>query len=174
MIDIFSRRRSSRKFQNRPVSVEDKEALIEAALYAASSRGIRPWELVVVSDNELIGALSKVKKHGSSFLKNAPLAMVVLGIPEESDVWIEDTSILSTHLLIEAEYLGLGACWIQIRNRFDAEGTPSEQVVRTILEIPDSRSVESIIAIGYKDGESEPYTSEDLHTEKVFFQKYTR
>ncbi len=93
--------------------------------------------------------MSESKAHGSAFLKEVPLAVVVLGKPEESDTWVEDTSIASTLCLLVAESLGLGACWIQIRNREKEPGYSSESYVKKILEIPEKYSVESIIAVGY-------------------------
>jgi len=53
--------------------------------------------------------------QGSAFLSDAPLAIVVTADQNQSDVWIEDTSIASTFIMLAAHYLDLGSCWIQIR-----------------------------------------------------------
>lgn len=172
MVELLAKRRSIRSFTDKPVSPQHIEALIEAALYSASSRAIRPWELVVVDDTNLVQKLSGAKKHGSSFLSGAPLAFIVVGNPAESDVWIEDCSILSSNLLLEAEALGLGACWIQIRGRTAADGTPSQEVVKQLLSIPEDRTVESIIAVGHPDEKKPPYTRDELHWEKVHKNRY--
>ncbi|MGM0432196.1 MAG: nitroreductase family protein [Spirochaetota bacterium] len=172
MVELLARRRSIRAYTDKPISPQHIEALTEAALYSVSSRAIRPWELVVVDDANLMQALSRAKKHGSSFLAGAPLAFVIVGKPSESDVWIEDCSILSSNVLLEAEALGLGACWIQIRERNAADGTPSQEVVKQLLSIPSDRSVESIIAVGHPDEKKSPYTRDELHWEKVHKNRY--
>ncbi|MDA3835644.1 MAG: nitroreductase family protein [Spirochaetales bacterium] len=174
MLELLAKRRSIRKYTEERVSEELIEALTEAALYSASSRSLRPWEIVVVNDKNLIEELSKAKARGSSFLAQAPLAFAVVGIPEQSDVWIEDTSIVSSNLLLEAEYLGLGACWIQIRNRFAGNGRESEKIVKELLGLPDDRTVESIIAVGYPNESKQPYTREELHWEKAHRNTYKK
>ncbi len=172
VIELMARRRSIRSYTDEQVGEEDIDALLQAGLLSASSRGIRPWELLVVTAKEQLQALSKAKAHGGAFLSGAPLGIVVLGIPEASDVWVEDASIVASNLLLEAESLGLGACWIQIRNRKSADGTSAETVVRQILTIPESRSVEAIIAIGHPSEEKPGYSREGLHWEKVFRERW--
>ena len=172
MIELMARRRSIRSYTDERVGEEEIDALLQAALLSASSRGIRPWELVVVTAKEQLQALSKAKAHGGAFLSGAPLGIVVLGIPEASDVWIEDASIVASNLLLEAESLGLGACWIQIRNRKSADGNSAEAVVRQVLAIPESRSIEAVIAVGHPAEQKTGYTREDLHWEKVHRERW--
>ena len=172
MLTLLRERRSIRGYTDQAVPEEFVDSLIQAGLYAASSRGFRPWEIVVVDDPAVIGDLSRAKAHGSAFLAGAPLALVVLGIPSESDVWVEDTAILSSNLLLEAADLGLGACWIQIRNRTAEDGSSSEAVIRELLSIPEDRRVESIIAVGYPAEEKPGYTASDLRYDKVHRGKY--
>ncbi len=172
LVDMLTSRRSIRSYKSIPVAEASVKALLTAGLASASSRAIRPWELIAVDEPELLDALSRAKKHGSSFLSRAPLALVVLGIPSESDVWIEDTAIASSNILLAAHDLDLGACWIQIRLREASDGRSSESYVRSVLSIPDSRSVESIIAVGYPDESPEGYRTEDLRWDKVHRNRY--
>jgi nitroreductase len=168
MLKLLARRRSIRKYTTEEIAANHIAAIIASGLYAASSRAIRPWEIVLVQDTKLLHKLSKVKAHGSTPLEGAKAAFVILGIPELSDVWIEDTSIVAANMLLETESLDLGACWIQIRGRVDSEGRNSEEVVRKILEIPSTRRVEAIIAVGHPDETKRRYELDDLHWEKVF------
>ena len=112
---LIQKRRSIRKFQEKPVENEKIEILIEAALRSPSSRGHNPWEFVVVTERDSLEKLSSAKIHGSEFLKNAPLGMVVCADEDKCDVWVEDCSIASTFIFLASESLGLGSCWIQIR-----------------------------------------------------------
>ena len=100
------------------------------------------------------------------------MAIVVVGNPEESDVWIEDASVASTILLYQAEDLGLGACWIQVRERYTAEGEPADNIVRYLLEIPEPLRVVSIIAIGHKGMERKPFNEDRLLWDQVHVDKF--
>jgi nitroreductase len=93
MIELLRRRRSIRKFSAAIIAPETVETLIEAALRAPSSRGINPWEFILIDNPEMLSKLSKAKQHGSEFLKNAPLAIVVCADSGKSGVWTEDCSI---------------------------------------------------------------------------------
>ncbi len=174
LLDILQSRRSIRKFQPKQVEKALQEQLVQSALLVASSRGIRPWELIVLDIPEIIQILSASKEHGSAFMKDAPLVIAVLGIPGESDVWIEDTSIAASNILLAAEDLGLGACWVQIRCRNTAEKRSSEEYVREVLGISDTRSVECLIALGHPAEQKSPSSLEELPYQKVFWNRHGR
>ena len=165
--ELVRLRRSMRKFTQERVSPEDTRLLLRAALMSPSSKGLHSWQFVVVEDAAAIKSLSRCKAQGADFLAEAPMAVVVLGEPAISDAWIEDGSVASTMLLLQAEDLGLGACWIQIRERLDAEGRSAEDNVRQILGIPDTLRVLSIIAVGHKGMERKPFNEDRLLWEKV-------
>lgn len=171
-LSLLQKRRSIRRFQEKQVEPQKVEFLIEAALRSPSSRGLSPWEFVVVQERELLEKLANAKQHGSSFLKDAPLAIVVCASPDRSDVWIEDASIASAFVMLAAESLGLGACWIQIRQRMHNEEESAERHVIRTLNAPESLCVESIIAIGYPDEQPAHHQRNELRYGKVFFNRY--
>ena len=136
MIELLRKRRSIRKFTAEKIGFKAIETIIEAALRAPSSRGINPWEFVLVDDPEMLGKLSKSKLHGSEFLKNAPFAIVVCADSTKSDVWIEDCSIAAIIIQFAAVSLGLGSCWAQIRTRqHDYEITAEAYVQELLLSL---------------------------------------
>jgi len=106
MIDLLRKRRSIRKFLPKKVTREHTDIIIEAALRAPSSRGINPWEFILVDDPEILGKLSKSKQHGAEFLKNAPLAIVVCADSTKSDVWVEDCSIAAINYPANSSFAG--------------------------------------------------------------------
>jgi nitroreductase len=171
---LIQQRRSIRKFLEKPVEAEKVDLLVEAALRAPSSRGLNPWEFIVVLDRTLLEKLSKAKEHGSAFLKDAPLGIVVCADPEKCDVWIEDASIASIFIQLAAASLGLGSCWIQIRERMHDGKKSAQEYVAEILHIPTKMRVESIIAVGYPDENKTPHPKEELLSEKVHFDIYGR
>ena len=171
-MSLVQQRRSIRKFEKKPVETDKLNTLIEIALRSPSSRGFNPWEFIIVTDPELLNRLSRAKPHGSSFLRNAPLGIVVCADPEKSDVWVEDCSIASAFLLLAAESLDLGGCWIQIRERMHSDDVASETHVAGLLNIPDGYKVESIIAIGYPAEKLRSHDKSELGYEKISVNAY--
>ena len=166
-IDLVKTRRSMRKFTDDRVTDEELKELMRAALMAPSSKGSHCWEFAVVEDAAVLSQLSTCKQVGSAFLAEAPMAIVVLADPQVSDVWIEDASVASTMLLLQAEDLGLGACWVQIRDRQDENGVPAEEIVRRILGIPEHLRILSIVAVGRKGMERKPFNEDRLLWNKI-------
>lgn len=171
-ISLLQGRRSIRKFK--PVALERGKisSLLEAALMAPSSRGINPWEFVVVTDRAVMAELSRCKPHGAAFLKEAPLGIVVCADPSRSDVWVEDASIAAAFILLAAHSLGLGACWIQVRARMYDDSKSAGQRVAEILGIPGPKEVEAIVAVGYPDEIKPRHQKDKLAWEKVHMEKY--
>jgi len=171
--ELVKMRRSMRQFTDELLSGEDVKLLLRAALMAPSSKGLHSHEFVVVEDKQTLTALSQSKAVGSDFLAGAPLAIVVLADPAVSDVWIEDASVAATHILLQAEDLGLGACWIQVRERQDAEGRPTEEIVKSLLGIPEEMRVVCMVAVGHKGMERKPQNEDRLKWEKVHLGQFT-
>jgi nitroreductase len=163
MLELMRKRRSIRKFKKERIAQTTIDDLKEAVLRSPSSRGNRPWKFFFVQDPGVITRLSSCKESGSAFLKDASLAVVVCGDESASDVWIEDCSIASIILHLTAESLGLGSCWIQVRNRRYNTETTSEDYVRNLLGIDLPVRVLAIIAMGLPDEvkASHPYESLD-------------
>ena len=153
LLPLLQSRRSIRQFQPRPVEAEKVQQLAEALLRSPSSRGRNPWEFIVVDEPALLKKLARAKAHGSAFLDGAPLAVVLCGNPERSDVWIEDCAIAAIILQLTAESLGLGSCWAQIRLRLHRDGRTAEDYLRPLLDLPGEMRVLAIVGVGYP-GES--------------------
>jgi nitroreductase len=169
-IELLKKRRSIRQFQDKPVEQEKIDTLVEAMLRSPSSRNIRPWEFVVVTDPQTIGELSQAKPHGASFMKNAPLAIVVCADQTKSDVWIEDCSIAALIVHLEATDLGLGSCWVQIRKREHSDGISSEKYVKNLLGLRDEMAVEAMVVIGYGREVKDGHPTSSLMYEKVSYK----
>ena len=166
-IDLLRQRRSIRKFENRPVEEEKIEKILRAALMAPSSKRSTPWHFVVVDEKDKLEKMAESREMGSKFLENAPLAIVVLA-EDKSDVWVEDASIAAILMQLEAEDLGLGSCWIQVRGRRKDESITTEAYLQELINAPSELKIECIIAIGYKDEEKMPFDESKLQLDKVY------
>lgn len=165
--DLFVRRHSIRRYTDAPISAEDVKTIVEAALLSPSSKSVRPWQFVLVEDKTVLEKLSGCKSAGARPIATCSLAIVVCASTEKSDMYIEDMSIAAAFMQLQATALGLGACWIQIRNRFAADGEDAETIVKELLSIPESMVVECIVTVGHPDEQRNPVDTSKLLWEKV-------
>lgn len=152
-------RRSIRRFESREVEEERISLLLECACAAPSAAGTRPWHFVVVRDRGRLDALAQAHPYGK-MLFQAPLAVVVCGDPEKSDLarlyWEEDCSAAMENLLVAAHALGLGGVWLGVQH------TPQrEAALRVILSIPETVRVLGVAALGYPGEAKAPHSGWD-------------
>lgn len=171
MIELLRKRRSIRKFTAEKIAAESIETLVEAVLRAPSSRGINPWEFVLVDDPEILDKISRSKQHGSEFLKNAPLAVVVCADGTKSDVWIEDCSIAAIIIQLTAVSLKLGSCWAQIRGRQHDSKLTAEHYIQELLGLPEHLKVECILGIGHPAEVKQPVPSDELQRDRIRYNR---
>jgi nitroreductase len=172
LFDILKSRRSIRKYENKEIEQEKIDLILKSGLLSPSSRGIRPWQFIAVTDREKLKQLSLCREHGAGFLTDAPLAVVVIADKTLCDVWIEDSSIAATIMQLTAQDLGLGSCWIQVRERYYKENQKAEEYIKKLLEIPEQYSVECMLAIGYPAEEKPPYDENQLLYCKLHYNKF--
>jgi nitroreductase len=170
--ELAEKRRSVRVYDKRPVETGKIDAIIEAALRSPTGKAARPWAFVVVTDKTLLEKLSVAKPQGAAFVKDAPVAVVVCGDPSASGLWIEDCSIAAVTMQYAALALGLGSRWAQMRGNNFNEATTSTQYIAEFLGLPESLTVECIIAIGYPGEEMVPYKKDVLRFDKVSYNLF--
>lgn len=152
-------RRSIRKYKNRKVEKEKLDSILESARLAPSGSNTQPWTFIVVESPDTKEKLSSAD-HDQTWMMSAPVFIVCVAdircrIPEgkkvvlnetspESELKqiIRDTAIAIEHILLEAEHLGLGACWT---------GWFEQSAIRPILNIPEDKYVCGIVTLGYSD-----------------------
>ena len=143
MIDWIKARRSIRRYTAQPVTNDEIEMLLEAAMAAPSASNLKPWEFVVVREAHLREELSRVHRW-SDMAAEAPVVFVVSGRPEDSHHWVEDCSAATQNLLLAATALGLGSVWVAMY-----PGTEREEKVRQLLHLPEGWRTLCILPVGY-------------------------
>lgn len=153
--EILRRRRSVRKFTDRPVPEDVVSRLLEAALSAPSARNTHSTRLLMVDDRDLITRMAQMRDYGSAFMKQAPLAIVVLGEPAVCDLWRENCAIAAAYLQLACVDEGLASCWVHVdgrpRLREVPQGEQAIDYLRTFLPIPAGCEALCVIAAGYSD-----------------------
>ena len=144
MKEIFTRV-SIRKYQDRPVEPEKITVLLRAAMAAPSAGNQQPWEFYVVTNPEMIRALSGVSRY-SGCAAGAPCVIVPayrekLGAPMYAQI---DLSIAMENLWLACESEGLGGVWMGIAPQEDRM-----QAVEEIVGIPEGLRAFALFPVGY-------------------------
>ena len=169
VLDLIFKRRSIRFYDRKKLEKSTITKLLQAAMAAPSASNSRPWEFVVITDEETLAKLRSKLKYGNY---NAPAAVVVCGniaiAQNESAMryWVQDCSAATQNLLLAAAGLGLGACWIGSYPKEDVMG-----MLRETLEIPDEVFPLNVIYVGYPAEEKAPRTQYD--ESRVHWEKYS-
>ena len=170
--EILFRRRSVRKFTDRKVDRQTIDKILEAALTAPSSKNTRSSRFMVVDDPTMLERISQMRDSGSAFVKNAPMAVIVLGDTALTDLWVDNCAISATILQLAAEEQGLGSCWVHVNGRPRKKDAPdmgtAAQYLRKLLPIPASWSPLCVVALGYAADYPAPHTAGD-DSDKVLF-----
>jgi nitroreductase len=137
-IKAIKTRRSHRAYLGKPVTKEMLSEIIDCARLAPSAVNIQPWEFVVVTDKAMLKKISELATYGK-FIKNAGACVIVLC--KESDYYLEDGCAATENILIAAESLDIGSCWVAGNNKsyckdiMEAIGTPKGYKIASILSL---------------------------------------
>lgn len=156
LLSLMYTRRSVREYTEKPVTDEQVEAILKAAMAAPSAQDLRPWHFVVVRKRKTLEKLAEVHKY-AYMLEKAPLAVVVCGDEEVSEKhWVEDTVAATQNLLLAATAVGLGGVWVSLYPK-----RKYQRYVRDLLDIPEHIGVLCIVALGIPAEEKKARTQYD-------------
>ena len=163
--ELIAKRRSVRKFSDRPVPREVVDRILAEALTAPSARNTRTSRLLVIDDPALVARMADMRDYGSGFLTGAPLAIVVLGDTSSSDLWRENAAITATVVQLACVDEGLASCWVHVNGRPRCKDAPDGETagdyLRQFLPIPDGCEPLCAIAAGYSDFTPAPLPAAD-------------
>lgn len=145
--ELIKHRCSIRKYNGKAVEDNKLQQILEAGRIAPTAANKQPQKIVVIQKKENLERLQKYTN-----LHGAPIALLICADHKKS--WIRsydgkdmvdiDTSIIGTHMMLEACNQGLGSVWIC---SFDEKG------IRQEFTIPKTLELVTILCIGYADGE---------------------
>ncbi|WP_300299022.1 nitroreductase family protein [Anaerosolibacter sp.] len=161
----IKQRRSIRSFKDEQIKDEELQAVLEAGLYAPYA-----WDqsrhFTVIQNKELLDRLNIAAKEAAKqmdfehlrelgnderfhCLYNAPTLIIVSG-NEQAPIPLEaDCATATQNLLLAAESIGLGACWIFfVLLAFNS--TQGTELLRE-LKIPDGYKPYYSAVLGYKN-----------------------
>ncbi len=174
IMDIIEQRKSVRKYLEKSIPREHIVKCIEAARLAPSADNMQPWRFIVLDDRELIQKLTSAVCTGmcrrTRFIGNAAAIIVILADLHivihrmgaaifGTQHYLLDIGITGEHIVLQAQELGIGTCWINLFN---------SKAARRVLKVPKRYRVVSMIAMGYP-AEGGTRNRPDLPMEKILF-----
>ena len=153
VLEAIKKRRSIRKYKDTMVPKEIIDKIIEAGTYAATGMGKQSPIIIAVTNKELRDKLSamnaKVMGKDADPFYGAPVVLVVLA-SKERPTYIYDGSLVMGNLMLEADALGIGSCWIH-RAKEEFESEEGKEILRSLGIEGDYEGIGHCI-LGYADG----------------------
>lgn len=151
LTEVIEKRRSIRKFSDKPVSREILEVLIKAAALAPTASNLQAWRFFVADDPELVRDIDSF----SPGLSGKPPVIIAIASDlaeaehrgsKNSFVYglIMDAAMAAENLMLKATDLGLGTCAIKSYN---------DKAVHKLLKLPDTMRLEILISVGWPAAE---------------------
>lgn len=158
VVQTIMKRRSIRKYLDKPVDRAILAKLAEYGINAPSAMNKQPWEVRIVDNPEFINGVTKIfveknpaasKDPGfKNAFRNAPAVMFIAAPDEGKGMF--DCGLLAENVMLAAQSMGLGTCCLGGPVRF-MQQTPECKPFIDRLEIPAGYSLLYAIAIGYPD-----------------------
>ncbi len=114
---IIKERRSVRKFSSLLPSKALIDEILEAGIYAASGRGKQAPIVIAITNKELRDTIAEENRkiggweEGFDPFYGAPIIVLVIA-PKEIPTAVYDGSLSIGNMMLKAQELGLGSCWI--------------------------------------------------------------
>lgn len=152
-LEVIEKRRSIRKYSDRPVEKEILDAIVKVAQTAPSSRNCKSSAFMIVEDRDTLDALSQMRDYGSALLGGAQAAIVVMGDESKTDLWVDNCAISATFIQLAVTAMDLASCWVHCHGRLrfkeQPDGPKAEDYVRDLLGIKEGLRPYCVVAIGY-------------------------
>jgi nitroreductase len=161
-------RRSVRSYSSEQIKNEELDLILKAGLYAPSAHNQQSWHFTVIQDKEVIDNLNKASKEAMlkqeyeylrkfaedetfNLFYNAPTVIFVAGEKANLAPHIDCAAAIQ-NMLIAAESLNIGTCWIGlVTPLFKSERA---QEFANLFGISESYELYFVVAVGYKAKEN--------------------
>lgn len=160
LLQLMEERYSLRAYDARPVEEEKLQRVLEAGRIAPTAKNMQPWKVYVVEKEKDLALLRSL----TPCVFDAPVVLMFCGIEAESahsgfdgHSWDQmDTTIVMTHMMLEAQAQGLGTC---IVGWFDSEA------VQKAFQLPEEEHLWCLLPMGYPAADAKPGPQHDRRKE---------
>ena len=144
--ELIYKRKSIRKYLDKPVEEEKLNKVLDAARIAPSAVNFQPWTFYVIRDKYMKEKFKEV--YAKEWFYTAPV--IICGFYDRNVSYKRrhdgrefgevDVTIALDHLILAAHALGLGTCWI---------GAYQEEKLKELLGVPDNMVPVCLTPLGY-------------------------
>ena len=141
--DAIRARRNVRAYDDRPISAENLERILEAARRSPSSTNQQAWDFVVCTERETLQQLARTWRYARHVGGSAATVVLVAPITPDQDTrdWIlYDMGQATMSMMLAAADLGIGSCHAALND---------QALARRILDLPEDRFCVGLVAFGY-------------------------
>jgi len=147
--EMIVRRRTIRRFQQRPVAKELLTNMVNAARLAPSAANLQPLEFVIVNQTDLLAGVfvttrwaGYIAPRGTPKEGERPVSYVVVLINRQicTSGGQHDSAAAIMSMILTAWERGVGSCWII---------SIDKKELQKLLQIPEHLEIDSILALGY-------------------------
>lgn len=163
--EAINSRKSIRKYQDKQISKEIIDKLLDAARKAPSAKNTQSHRYFIVNDKETKNQLIKHGAFKPPFVNDAPLIIICCADPAQYPESIDidesplnyayiDLSIAASFLVLRATELGLGTVFVAWIYR---------DKIKEILNIPKNYIIPFVIPVGYPAEDPSPKPRKNLN-----------
>jgi len=148
ILEVIKKRRSIRKFKQKPVEKFKIMKILEAGRWAPSGYNNQPWRFLIIKNRKILGQIAELtNKWDEKTIKSSVAGIFVYA--DKKAVYNDDKDNFAIgaciqNMLLEACGQGLGACWIcgVLKNKHK---------ISKLLRVPKNFEMKALVALGYSD-----------------------
>jgi len=171
--DVILKRRSIRKYLEKPVEINFLQDIIQESTLAPSAGNEQPWKFIIVQNPDLLHKISEeckknllgriasnpndyakkyermLQKENFSIFYNAPCLILILGESHVKNL-LYDCTLAAGYLMLSVAAKGLGTCWINFAKEIKSQSLLDQ------IGIPENHTIVAPMIIGYPAIEPSP------------------
>jgi len=164
--ETLIKRRSVRKYHDRPVELDLLKEIIHESTLAPSAGNEQPWKFIIVQNAQVLNNISEACKENllariaansndyakkyEQMLQNAtfnifysaPCLVLILGESHVKNL-LFDCTLAASYFMMAAAAKGLGTCWVNFAREL------TDPVLLEQIGVPENHTIVAPIIIGY-------------------------
>lgn len=156
-LDIIHTRRSIRKYTDEPVTPEEIEILLRAAMVSPTACNSQSWRFVVIDDRALLDEIPRIHPY-ASYAAHAPAAILICGdtrAGKAPEHWPQDAAAATQTLMLAARALNIGSVWCAVHPDQGREAS-----FRKLFGLPEQIRPFGLVILGRP---AQPFSREDRY-----------
>lgn len=158
-------RRSVRKYKSKAVPQKYIIEIIKAGQFAPTARHNQAVEFIVVKNQKTKDKIFEIV--GQDFVKEAPVLIIPVTDTTKTNCPIQDLSVASENMFLQATALGLGTVWKALKTEYK-----EAEKIKKLLGIPKRYTAINIIPVGYPEKKPQPHTDKDFDKKKIHKERW--